>query len=197
MANRKKQRRTEFRPDPPGKSLMSRLYLTRKQRLHGLQWLLFSLLAVLLLAVQDVIFSRMDILGATTDLVPAVLLLVCVLRGPEEGGLFTLLGALVYTLSGSAPSAGVILVLTVLGLGAAIFRQGFLRKGFRSTMLCAGVAVLGYELIVFALGLFLGRTIAGRAGVFLLTGLLSGLAMPVLYPIVRSIDRIGGETWKE
>lgn len=191
------KKRSDFKPDPQGAGFLSRLYVTRSQRLKVLKWALFSLVGLLLLVLQDVIFSRIHILDATTDLVPGVLLLVCVLRGPESGGMFTLAGALVYYLSGSSPGAGVILVLTLLGMAAAAFRESFLRKGFSSALLCAGVALLLYEMIIFIMGLFLGLTIAPRVGVFALTGVLTVAATAALYPLLLAIDKIGGETWKE
>lgn len=187
----------DFKPDPSGAGLLSRMYVTPNQRRKLLRWGLFSLVTVAALVLQDVVFSRMHIFGATTDLVPAVLLMVCVLRGAESGGLFVLLGSVVYVLSGSAPMEASVLLLTGLGLAAAGFREGFLRRSFGTTMLCAGAAVLLYELLVFLLGVFLGLTIFSRVGVFFLTGLLSTLALPVLYPLLTAIDGIGGETWKE
>ena len=58
-------------------------------------------------------------------------------------------------------------------------------------------ALLLYERAVFLCGLFLGYTNPGRFGAYLVTWLLSLALMPVLYPIVLSIGKIGGETWKE
>jgi len=54
-----------------------------------------------------------------------------------------------------------------------------------------------YELIVFAMGVFLGSTIPSRFGVFLGCGLLSAAVMPLLHPIAHSIAKIGGDAWKE
>ncbi len=191
------KKQTEFRPDPKGPGLLSRMYLTRNQRMRLLKWFLYSLLTVILMVVQDVVFSRMSIFGATTDLVPAVLLMICVLEGAESGGIFVLCAGLVYLLSGSAPVRGVLVVLTVLGTGIAIFRQGFLRKGFSTTLLCTGAALLLYELAVFLLGLSSGLTLISRLGVFVLTGVLTLLITPVLYPLLTLIGKIGGDTWKE
>lgn len=191
------KKRREFRPDPKGPGLLSRMYVTPSQRLKLLKWFLFSLVAVLVMVLQDVIFSRMDIFGATTDLLPAVVMLVCVLQGVESGGTFALVISTVYYLSGSAPSAGAIIVMTVLGMGVTMFRESFLQKGFSSSMLCAAVAMLAYELVIFFLGLATGLTLFGRIGVFVLTAVITILVMPVLYPLLKVIGKIGGETWKE
>ena len=55
--------------------------------------------------------------------------------------MFLLIGALVYWFSGSAPGVYVILLIPVLGTVAAAFRQAYLRKGFRTTLMCTGAAV--------------------------------------------------------
>lgn len=187
----------DFRPDPQGAGAFSRLYVTPTQRLRALKWALFSLVALLGLVLQDVIFSRMRIFGATTNLAPGVLIMVCILRGPESGGVFALVASLVYYSSGSAPGPEVILLLTAIGILAAAVREAFLRKGFNSTILCTGLGLVLYELLLFLLGLFLGRTALGYLPVYLLTGLLSTLAMAAFYPLLKAIDKIGGEAWKE
>ena len=151
----------------------------------------------MMLLLQDVIFSRVSINGATIDLVPCAVLLVCVLQGAEAGAVFGLITGLVYYLSGSAPGVFVILLLPFLGAVAAAFRQGYLRKGFRATMLCAGVAVALYELTVFGIGLLLGVTLLSRFWIALTATVLAVVALPVIFPMVYGIAKIGGDTWKE
>ena len=192
-----KKHQSEFRPDPKGPGFFSRMYITPSQRMRALKWFLYGVNVILLLVLQDVIFSRMNILGATTDLVPAVLLMVCVMEGVESGGLFVLIMSGIYLLSGSAPISGVMILLTVLGMGGSMFRESFLRKGFSSAILCAGTALMVYELAVFLWGLMTGLTLTSRVGVYLLTGVMSVLCLPGMYPILKLIGKIGGETWKE
>ena len=191
------KKQSEFRPDPKGPGFFSRMYITPSQRMRALKWFLYGVNAIVLLVLQDVIFSRMRIFGAAIDLVPAVLLMVCVMEGVESGGLFVMIMSAVYLLSGSAPISGVIILLTVLGMGVSMFRESFLRKGFSSAILCAGTAVMIYELAVFFWGMVTGLTLFSRIGVYLLTGLMSVLCLPGMYPILKLIGKIGGETWKE
>jgi hypothetical protein len=47
------------------------------------------------------------------------------------------------------------------------------------------------------MALFLEYTYFSRIGSFLMTWLLSLAAIPLLYPVLASIGKIGGETWKE
>ena len=187
----------EFRPDKSGSGLLSRLYMTRLQRLSALKWLLYSLVALFLSVLQDVLLCDLYIWGATTDLVPCAILMVCILEGADNGSLFTLIAALVYLFSGSSPGYHVLVLLPVLGVGASIFRQSLLRKSFSATVLCAGAALILYELIIFGMALFLNLTHPGRFIVALITWGLSFAVMPLLYPILVSIGKIGGETWKE
>lgn len=187
----------EFRPDKSGSGLLSRLYLTKLQRLSLLKWLLYSLVLLILSVLQDVLLCRLDLWGATTDLVPCGVLAICVLEGAEHGSLFCLISALVYLYSGSSPGYHVLMLLPFLGVGASIFRQSLLRKSFGATVLCAGAALVIYELAIFGMALFLGQTNTGRFSVALITAGLTLVTIPLLYPILVSIGKIGGETWKE
>ena len=195
MAFRRKK--AEFKPDSTRPDLAQRLYMTPQQQRKYLKWILFTVLSVLLLVLQDVLFSRCSLYGATVDLVPCVLLMICVLQGAEGGGVVLLLGALVFWFSGSAPGVYVILLIPVLGTVAAAFRQAYLRKGFRTTLMCTGAAVALYEIISFLAGILLGVTRFGRWWVILLTAGLSVLTLPVIFPFVRGIAKIGGDSWKE
>lgn len=192
------KRKHEFKPDRPyAGSFLSRLYITKKQRLAIGKWLLMALVLVVLSVVQDAVMSQVRIFGATTDLVSAAILMVCIMLDPEIGCVFTLVGACLYEFSGSAPGPYVIALLTFLGLLMAIFRHSFLRSGFGAVILCTGVAVMLYQLTLFGIGYFLGHTTLPRLPGFCMTGLLSLAVMPALYPIFSSISKIGGETWRE
>ena len=57
--------------------------------------------------------------------------------------------------------------------------------------------MLVYEMLLFVIGFLLGSTRPDRWMVFLITGGLSLLTLPIMYPIVKAIAKIGGETWKE
>jgi len=191
------ERKHEFKPDKPRTGWLSKLYLTQKQRSSILKWSLYALVILLLSVVQDVVMCRLRIFGATTELVPCGILLVSVLVGTERGCVFALLASCGYLFSGSSPGVYSMVILTVLSIGAAAFRQGYLKKGFAANLLCVVVALLLYEMVVFAIGLFLGLTIVSRLPGFLVTTGLTALAAPVLYAILQAIEAIGGESWKE
>lgn len=187
----------EFRPDKPRKGLLSRLYLTRRQRQNLLKWGLYTLLLLVLSVLQDSIFSRIHFFGATTELVPCGIFLICILEGTEGCSLFSLIAATVYLFSGTAPGTYCIVFITGIGICAAAFRQGYLQEGFGAAMLCTGGAMLLYELAVFIFGLFVSATHWGRIGVFCLTAVLTVAAAPLLYILARRIEAVGGHSWNE
>lgn len=190
---RKKQ---EFKPDVRS-SILKNFYITRRQWLNLLRWGLYGLLCVLLLVIQDTMMSRVRFFGVTTDLAPMVILLITVLVGTECGSLFVLIASTVYCFSGSAPGPYCILLLCAPGILATMVRQVFWRRGLRSTVLCAGVAMMFYELGLFLVGLVTGLTYWQRGIIFVFNGLVSWALMIPLYPLVYRIGLIGGQPWKE
>lgn len=190
-------RKRDFKPDRPQSGTLSKLYITPKQRRSLLRWLLVSLLLLVISLVQDVIMSRVRIFDTTTDLLACAILMVCIMKDPEIGCVFALVSSTLYFCAGTSPGSYSIALLTGLGVVAGIVRQCYLRKSFGSTMLCTAGAIMVYELIIFCGGVFLGTIPAARFGAFCLRGLLSLATMPVVYPIFRAIEKIGGEAWKE
>ena len=187
----------EFRPDKTGSGLLSRLYLTKKQRLSAAKWLLYSLVVLFCSIAQDVMLCRVTFFGSTTDLVPCAIFMICILEGADNGSLFCLIAATIYQFSGTAPGFHIIPLIPFLGVITSAFRQNFLRKGFSATVLCAAAAIMVYEAAIFAAALFVEQTHSGRFHTALISGGLDCLVLPLLYPFVVSISKIGGETWKE
>lgn len=187
----------EFKPDKDGSGTLHKLFITRKQRLSLLKWVLFGVMLVLLSLVQDVIMCQIRIFGSTTDLVGVSILLICMLLEVDSSAVFAITASTLFFLSGSAPGPYTIVFLTVLGVILNIFRHAFLHKNAITLLLSAAVGMMVYVFLVFILGLFLGHTTLERFGVFCMNGLLSIAVMPILYPIFLSISKIGGSTWKE
>ena len=97
------KRKYEFRPDNLKATLASKLYLTPKQRMTILRWFLLCALLVVASVLQDVIFCRFRLFGATTDLVPCAIILTCTILGTNSSSVFVLLASLAYQFSGSSP----------------------------------------------------------------------------------------------
>ena len=187
----------EFRPDKPQVSWFSKLHLTQLQRLSLLKWTLYALLLLFLSLLQDVVLSRFRLFGATTELIPCAIFLICIIEGSHRGSLFALISASLYLFSGSAAGFYSLILIVFLAIFVCIFRQGYLQKGFAAAMLCTAFAVAVYEGAVFIIGYLLGLTILDRWIGFSVTTVLSILCAPILYPIILSIASIGGDTWKE
>lgn len=187
----------EFKPDKTGTGFLNKLYLTQLQRQALLKWSLYGLVLLVLTLLQDVLLCSLSLFGSTTDLVPTAIILITVMLGAESGCLFALIGTCFYQFSGSSPGYHVIAILTFLAVGATIFRQSYLQRGFSASMLCSGAALLLYEVIIFAVGLVFGQTTIVRFPAALLTVALSGICLPILHPILLSIEKIGGDVWKE
>lgn len=190
-------KKREFQLDKPRSGVFSKLFITVKQRRKLLKWCLYAMVLLALSVLQDVVLCRFRLFGATTELLPCAIFLICLLEGTESGCVFALLASLGYLFSGSSPGVYAMVCITVLSIVICVFRQGYLQSGFSAAVLCSTMAMVLYECVMFAFGLFLGYTIPARFGGFMITAALSLIAVPALYPVFLSIGRIGGETWKE
>ena len=191
------RKKYEFRPDPTGFDWVSKLLLTPKQRKSVLKWLLYSLVCVAGLVFQDSMLARVRFLGGGFELTPALIILICVLEGCENGSVFALMASMIYVFSGSGQDRYCIVLLTLAAVLAAAFRQSYLRRGVSSDLICVTGAMVLYEMSLFAVGLFLELTYGGRWGVFFMTAPVSTLAAGVLYRPLKYIGTIGGNLWKE
>lgn len=189
------RRKYEFQPDRPQTSILEKLYLTQKQRGSLLRWFLHALVVLILSLIQDVILCRMNIFGATTDLVPGAIFTLCMLLGCERGCIFTLVAAALFEFSGMGPGFHVIALIPVLGIGLSMLQQTLLRKSTSSDLLFLTVAIMVYELAVFGIGVATGETALFRAISAVATGVMTVICSFILYPIFTAIDKIGGNTW--
>lgn len=187
----------EFKPDSDRKDLLQRLYMTPQQRKNLLKWVLYALLLIFLSVLQDVFLTHLRVLGATTDLVPCAIFLICVIEGTHSGSIFSLAASTVYLFSINDVGPYIVVFITFLAIIVTAFRQGYLRKGFAAALLCVGAAMVVYELLLFAFALFLHSTVFSRIFGFLLTALMSIVAVPLIYFPAKAINTIGGDAWKE
>ena len=193
----RRDKRYHFRQDAPKVSLWSRFHLTNQQKRSILHWGLYGVVMLVLSVLQDVLFCRIRVFGAAPDPVPCLIMVVCLLEGVESGGVFALIASFLYLFSGTAPGVYACTLITTLSILAAAFRQTYLQKGFRTAVVCCVPAMAVYELLIFAIGLFLRRTVVSRLPGFLLTAGLSCLFLPLIYPVTVAVSKVGGATWKE
>lgn len=186
----------EFRPDKPKFSLLTHLILSPNQQRKLLKWGLYAALLVFLSVLQDVVLSQVRIFGATTELIPCAIFLICIMEGTQQGSIFALVASLLYLFSGTAPGVYSMVAITFCAVGVCILRQAYLQERFSSAMICVTIAMVCYVLTNFIFGLFLGLTVWGRFHGFIITAILSLLAVPALYPLLKAIGKIGGQLWK-
>lgn len=192
-----RKKRNEFRPDPTASTWLKTRKLTRQQKLRLLKWVLYALIVMMCLVIQDVIMSQFRLFGATTDLAVGAIVLITVIEGTEVGSLFVLIASTLYWFSGSAPTPICIALMTAFGIGATMFRQMFWHRSRGTLTLCACLALTAYELGLFVTGVMQGLTYFGRLPSFLLTSAYTCLVMIPLYTLVYKTGLIGGNTWKE
>ena len=191
------RKKIEFRPDPTGHNWADKLRLTPLQRKSVLKWILYSAVCVAGLVLQDSMLARLRLFGGCFDVTPALIVLICVLEGSENGSLFALLASMVYVFSGTGQGHYCIAMLTLSAVLATAFRQSYLRRGAGSDLICVGGAMVLYEMAVFTAGVVQGLTYRARWGVFLMTAIISTLAAGAVYALLKYIGTIGGNAWKE
>ena len=191
------RKKIEFRPDPTGHNWADKLRLTPLQRKSVLKWMLYSAVCVAGLVLQDSMLARLRLFGGCFDVTPALIVLICVLEGSENGSLFALLASMVYVFSGTGQGHYCIAMLTLAAVLATAFRQSYLRRGAGSDLICVGGAMVLYEMAVFTAGVVQGLTYRARWGVFLMTAIISTLAAGAVYTLLKYIGTIGGNAWKE
>ena len=135
----------EFKPDKPYSGFWGKLLLTRLQRRGVLKWSLYALVLVALSVLQDVLLCRVRIFGASTELVPCGIFLICILEGMERGSVFALIASLIYLFSGSAAGVYSIVFITALAVGVSWLRQS-LRTSSPSLSYTETVTSAGYAL---------------------------------------------------
>lgn len=173
--------------------MLGHFHLTVKQWFSILKWFVYSALLLMTIVVQSVIFARTPIFGAKLQIVPVLLCCVCIREGPEQGGLFVLLGSLFYSLSGVDFGSIMILLLTFCCVFSAVLCSSLLVNRFYTAAICCFLTNLLNEGLIFPFKIFLSDIAPANFWRVLLPGAaLSLLAFPVLYPLVKAISRIGG-----
>ena len=90
-----------------------------------------------------------------------------------------------------------LVLITVLAATSAALYQAYLRPGFPAVLLCITLCMAFYELGIFGFCMLLGQTAFSRYMSFVVPAVLSLVAVPVLYPVMKAIGSVGGETWRE
>ena len=155
-----------------------------------IMWVLYAALFLLIMLLQTAVFGRTRFFGVKLSLIPVVLVCVSVFVGHEPGGLFCLIAALVWYLSGADDGPIGILTLTVCGIGAGFACTQFSRRFFPALGLCL-LALLLHEGTVFLMRYYLGAAEGRLIWWVFKTAVLSLPAWPVCYFLAKAIRKVG------
>lgn len=172
--------------------MLDKLYITPRQWLRILRWTLYSLLLLLAILLQTVVFGSRTLFGAHPDLVPVVITCVCLREGAERGGTFALLGSLFWYLTGAEQGSVCIVTLTVLPVIGSLLCRTLLADRFLPCLLLTFVTLFVEQTAMFLLKFFFDSL----SGSFFVRSVLpcvavSLIAQPLVYWLVKRIAKIG------
>ena len=172
--------------------MLDKLYITPKQWLHILRWTLYALLFLLAMMLQTVVFGNHTFLGVQPNFVPVVITCVCLREGPERGGLFALLTSLFWCLSGVDEGSVSIAVLTVVPVVGSVLCRSVLANRFLPCLAITLVTLFTEQTVIFLLKYFTGTVDGSRFLTVLIPSVLvTALAQPAVYLLVKCIEKIG------
>ena len=173
--------------------MFKHFHLTKTQWLGILKWSLYGLLTLLTLLLQTVVLSRTTALRIKPTPLPVLIVCICVREGPERGGVYAILAALLWCFSGADYGSLSVALLPVGAILSAVLCRAVLTLRFLPTALCAFAVTLLNASVIFVFKLILPPTVAlDNYWRLLLPGVaISMLFLPIQYPLVKCISRIG------
>ena len=173
--------------------MLKYFHLTKLQWKGILKWSLYGLLTLLVLLLQTVVLSQLPVWGAKLTPLPGLIVCVCVREGPEKGGLYAVLAALLWCLSGADFGNLSLAVIPVGAILSAVLCRAVLTLRFLPTAMCCLAVTLLNAAVIFIFKLILPPTVAlENLWRLLLPGAAASMAfVPLHYALVKLISRIG------
>ena len=154
-----------------------------------IMWALYAALFLTVMLLQQAVFGRVRIWGVKLSLIPVVLVCVSVWVGHEKGGIYCLIAAIVWYLSGAEDGSIGILTLTLCGILSGFACRQFSHRFFPTLALCLG-AMLLHEGVIFLMKYYLGAADGALIGWVFKTMVLSLPAAPVCYVLCKFIRKV-------
>ncbi len=172
--------------------MLDKFYITPGQWRHFFRWTLYSLLFLSAMILQTVIWGDDGFLGQNPHVVAVAILTVCMVEGPERGGLFALLSSTFWALSGIDRGALQILCLTTLPILSVYWTRKLFSISYIPDLLSCGLILFITNTVDFLLRMFYD----GIPGYMFFTRLLPGIVVtllfqPLIYWLVKSMEKIG------
>lgn len=172
--------------------MLGKFYITPGQWRHIFRWLLYTVLFLAVMLVQTVILGRNGIFGQHPDLVAVVIICVAMVEGPERGGTFALITSTFWALSGIDRGALQILCLTTLPILCSFLSRKIFSAAYITCLITCGFTIFIAQTLSYLLRLFYESIPAYLYMTRLIPGILvSLLFQPVIYWLVKSIEKIG------
>ena len=173
--------------------MLKYFHLTKAQWQSILKWALYGALTLLVLLLQTVVLAKLPVLGVKLSPLPALIVCVCVREGPEKGGIYAILAALFWCLSGADFGNLSVAVIPIGAMLSAALCRAVLTLRFLPTALCClGVTLIDAS-VIFVFKLILRPAVA-LENYWLVLLPCVGLSMafvPIHYALVKLIGRIG------
>ena len=155
-----------------------------------IMWILYAAMFLLVMLLQTCLFGRQRFFGIKLSLIPVVLVCISGFIGHEAGGLFSLIAAVVWYLSGADDGSIAILTMTVCGIASGFICAQFSRRFLPTLGLCLA-ALLLHEGAIFLMRYYLGSAQGSLILWVLKTAGLSVLAWPGCYLLAKVIRKVG------
>lgn len=172
--------------------MLEKFYITPGQWRHILRWFLYGMVFLGAMMLQTVILGRDGLFGQHPDIVAVVIITVCMVEGPERGGLFALVTSTFWALSGIDRGALQILCLTVIPVVCVHYSSRIFSIKYIPALLSCGLTMFLSHSLSFVLKVFYEAAPTHLFTTYLLPGLLvSLLFQPPVYWLSKSIEKIG------
>ena len=156
-----------------------------------LMWVLYALLFLLVMLVQNTVFGRVRFCGVKLNLLPVAVVCIALRTGHEAGGFFGLLAALVWYASGADDGSMSIVTFTVTGILSGWLCDNLFSRRFLPALLLSLGALLFHEGALFAVKFYLGSAPAELIRWVPITAGLSLLSCPVIYLLAKLFGKAG------
>ena len=162
--------------------------LIRKDRLRSI--LLLALYLALTLLTQNTLFARLKLWGVYVCILPALMMAVCMFRGPVPAGVFGIFAGIFAEMAYPETTVLFLLVLPLLGYFGGILAEHLMNRSLPA-FLCMCFAAMLFTALAQLLRVWIFH--GGALGPLLLTGLKQTLvSLPFAIPffcISKAVNR--------
>lgn len=158
---------------------------------NALMWVLYSVLFLLLVVLQTVVFGRVRFFDAKLSLIPVCIACVAMHCGAEAGALYGLCCGTFWCFTGVSGGALLIVLLSACGAVIGYLCDRYLVRQFLSALLMSLLALAVCQTVLFLFQWNLGTIPVSTIRVLPVQIGLSLLACPPVYLCAWAIRKVG------